>query len=240
MIQLGITTTEETMLANPFWSALRSEHARFALGEGPVLRYPVDVIPFAGMQSPSAEHLLALRNLMAPGEKIFVVADHLCDVNGLSQTGELPGLQLHFDGDIRLHEGPESAGFEIQKLGREDVPAMVSLTDIAFPGFFRERTYELGAYFGVFNNRALIAMAGERIALPGSREISAVCTHPKHTGNGYARALISHLLVLHAEHQLRSFLHVAEKNTRAISLYRHLGFVTRRPVHFRQLQRAAR
>lgn len=228
------------MLSNPFWFALRTEHARFALGQGPVLRYPADVVPFAGLQNSSAEVMLALRDLLAPEENIFVAEDHLPEVDGLSQMSELPGLQLHFDGDVRSLHHRTNPGFDIHELGEDDAPAMVSLTDVAFPGFFRERTYKSGAYYGIFTNRNLIAMAGERIALPGMREISAVCTHPEHTGNGYARALILHLLHLHAKHGLHSFLHVAEQNMRAVSLYQHLGFVTRGSVQFRQLQRTTR
>ena len=32
-------------------------------------------------------------------------------------------------------------------------------------------------------------MAGERLALPGYREVSAVCTDPAHLGHGYAQQL---------------------------------------------------
>ena len=55
----------------------------------------------------------------------------------------------------------------IRSLTIEDAPAMVALTDVAFPGFFRSDTYRLGRYFGLHREGELIAMAGERIALPG-------------------------------------------------------------------------
>ena len=228
------------MLSNPFWFALRTEQARFALGKGPVLRYPADVIPFAGLEYPCIEQLIGLRDLLAPEEKIFVAADHLPEVEGLNQISELPGLQLQFNRDTPALDSREFRGAKIQRLGAADTPAMVSLTDIAFPGFFRERTYQLGSYFGVFKKGELVAMAGERLALPGIREISAVCTHPEHTGNGYATALIQHLLRFHAEHGVRSFLHVAAENERAVRLYQHLGFVTTASVQFRELQRLTR
>jgi predicted GNAT family acetyltransferase len=184
------------MLSNPFWFALRTEHAHFAVGKDPVMRYPADVIPFAGLHQYSAEQLLVLRHLLAPEERIFVAVDQIPEIDGLVQVSHLSGLQLHFKGTYpQVH--PE--GIEVQRLGPDDAPAMVSLTDLAFPGFFRERTYELGSYFGIFRNRELVAMAGERLALPGFREISAVCTHPEHTGNGYATALIRHLLCIHTE-----------------------------------------
>jgi predicted GNAT family acetyltransferase len=44
----------------------------------------------------------------------------------------------------------------------------------------------MGAYYGIRIGNELIAMAGERLAVPGFREISAVVTHPAHTGHGYA------------------------------------------------------
>lgn len=227
-------------LANPFWFALKTEHAHLALGNGRALRYPADVLPFAGFDKPSVEDLIALRGLLAPEEKLFVVADSLPQVEGLNEAGELPGLQLHFKGNASQIKTPELRDAKIQKLGAEDAGAMLSLTDIAFPGFFRERTYQLGAYFGVLKSGELVAMAGERIATPGLREISAVCTHPEHTGKGYATVLIQHLLRFHSDRQLHSFLHVGADNQRALSLYRHLGFEVTGSLQFRQLQRSSR
>jgi predicted GNAT family acetyltransferase len=101
---------------------------------------------------------------------------------------------------------------------------MLKLTSIAFPGFFRKRTVLLGSYYGIRVDGELVAMAGERMALPGFVEISAVCTHPEHTGKGYAGHLMSLLMRDHAKAGLRSFLHVNAENERAIALYKRLGF----------------
>jgi predicted GNAT family acetyltransferase len=95
---------------------------------------------------------------------------------------------------------------------------MVDLTTLAFPGFFRARTCEMGNYYGIREGGQLIAMAGERMALPGSREISGVCTHPAHRGKGYAAELVVHLMREHADAGLQSFLHVSSANTPAINL----------------------
>jgi hypothetical protein len=43
---------------------------------------------------------------------------------------------------------------------------MVALTTLAFPGFFRSRTCEMGSYYGVRSSSGeLIAMGGERLQL---------------------------------------------------------------------------
>lgn len=68
-----------------------------------------------------------------------------------------------------------------------------------------------------------MAMAGDRLALPGMREISAVVTHPGHTGKGYARALLNFLLREHASAGFTSFLHVGVRNARVVALYERMG-----------------
>jgi predicted GNAT family acetyltransferase len=112
----------------------------------------------------------------------------------------------------------------ILRMTAADADAMVALTTLAFPGFFRERTHEMGNYYGIRVGGELVAMAGERLALPGMREISAVVTRPGHTGKGYARALMNCLLREHANAGLTSFLHVGVRNTRAVALYERMGF----------------
>jgi predicted GNAT family acetyltransferase len=133
---------------------------------------------------------------------------------------------------------PQPAGPAIEKMGADNAPEMVALTTVAFPGYFRAETYRMGAYYGIRIDGALIAMAGERVALPGCREISAVCTHPEHVGRGYAARLIRHILRDHAAREIRSFLHLAAANHRAFALYDRLGFVKTRDVLFNRLRRA--
>jgi predicted GNAT family acetyltransferase len=125
------------------------------------------------------------------------------------------------------HANAAPADTPVLRMTSADAPAMVALTDLAFPGFFRSRTHEMGTYYGIRINDELVAMAGERIAVPGFREISAVVTHPAHVGKGYARVLMNRLLQDHAAAGLKSFLHVSEQS-RAIALYQRMGFVVLR------------
>jgi predicted GNAT family acetyltransferase len=116
---------------------------------------------------------------------------------------------------------------------------MVALTTLAFPGFFRERTHEMGNYYGIRVSGELVAMAGERLCLRGLREISAVVTHPGHTGKGYAHRLMSYLLREHARAGFKSFLHVNVINRRAIARYERMGFETVRSITLWPVSRAS-
>jgi ribosomal protein S18 acetylase RimI-like enzyme len=238
-----VNSSVDQTLPNPFWQALHTEQARFAVGSGLACRYPADVIPFGGVAEFSVEALTALRDLLEPEESLYItgttndpVNDRLPEVDGLALVRELRGWQMHFGAQTGL-DAPSGQDPEIDTLGASDVPAMLALTDVAFPGFLRSRTYELGSYYGIRLGGELVAMAGERSALAGSCEISAVCTHPAHTGRGYAAVLIQHLLRTHRAAGVHSFLHVAAANERAVSLYERLGFVKTMAIVFHQLRR---
>ncbi len=126
---------------------------------------------------------------------------------------------------------------QVERLGPTDVPAMLALKAAAFPGYFGPRAASLGSFYGVRVRGELAAMCGERLHLPGWREISALCTHPEHTGRGYAAMLLRRLMHEHRNLGLRSFLGVDERNARAISLYSRLGFVASRKLVWRWIER---
>ncbi len=70
----------------------------------------------------------------------------------------------------------------------------------------------------------LVAMAGERLKVPGYPEVSVVCTHPEHAGKGYARILIRQSCDASEIVEKRRFLHVRKDSERALELYQRLGF----------------
>ncbi len=217
------------------WHALNTVHARFAIGTVAARRYPADVTPFAGTAGNGRESMTQLAGLLSPGETTWVMGATPAKVQGLTYGAVFPCLQMGGPPVSKPVPGDAGDNRGIAPLTCSDAGAMVALTDLAFPGFFRFRTCEMGTYFGFFEGNELIAMAGERLAIPGWREISGICTHPRHTGKGLAARLIRHLLREHARASLSSFLLVSCANARAIELYYRLGFtllneVTLHPV----------
>ena len=70
-------------------------------------------------------------------------------------------------------------------------------------------------------------MAGERFHAGALREVSGVCTHPDHQGQGFARLLVSEVMAGIRRDSNRPFLHVMPGNTGALRLYESMGFVRR-------------
>ncbi|HYA16879.1 MAG TPA: GNAT family N-acetyltransferase, partial [Bryobacteraceae bacterium] len=135
-------------------------------------------------------------------------------------------LQMVLPDDVQ----PPAETEAVDRMTEADAGDMVGLTDIAFPGFFRMRTCEMGAYYGVRAGRELIAMGGERM-MPGPyTEISGICTHPGHRGKGLASRLIWQLVRDHRRGGVVSWLHVTSTNTKAIDLYRRMGFAAVRQI----------
>ena len=120
-----------------------------------------------------------------------------------------------------------AAGVELLALSEADIPDMLALTALTHPGPFRPQTYTLGTYLGIRIDGRLAAMGGQRMHLPGYREISAICTHPDFQGRGYARAVVGRLVAETFDRGLIPFLHVEEGNQRAQGVYRDFGFVER-------------
>jgi predicted GNAT family acetyltransferase len=221
-----MTDLPESLFANPVWSALHTKHRHFALTAGDACRYPADVAPFAAVASPNADALLQLHSLLVPGESVWIIGEHYRHLPELVFEQTLSCLQMVLPAEVT----PAAPTIEILALSNDHAPEMVALTDLAFPGFFRARTCEMGSYFGIRFKGELVAMGGERLTLNGYPEISGICTHPDHRGKGFAENLIWHLAGNHRREGFISWLHVSATNQRAINLYRRMGFIEVRRV----------
>ncbi len=221
------------LFSNPVWHALHGPHRHLAIFEGGACRYPADVAPFAAIPAPTSRALDALRSLLAPEESVWII-DYGRTVPGLKVVDTLACVQMVWPADV---EPPPQSG-EVLALTAANAHEMVALTDVAFPGFFRSKTYRMGFYCRVRVDGELAAMGGERLWLEGYPELSGICTHPAHRGQGLATEIIGHLVRRHRREGLRPWLHVSAPNTRAIDLYTSLGFKRMRTVMLHRIARA--
>ena len=221
-------------LDNPFWTALQDRHARFALRNGAVARYPDDVAPFLGVADADVQVGDAFERLIADGEHVHLLGIAPRIPAGWALQTHRPLAQM-----VRETPLPPMATDGIVALGdahREDV---LALTARVYPHYFRTRTMQLGRYFGIYEDGRLAAMAGERLANGAFQEVSAICTHPDHLGRGHAARLTT-LLTNDILAQGRTpYLHVSHENPRAKSLYDRLGYRLRRDIDFWTLRRDA-
>jgi GNAT superfamily N-acetyltransferase len=210
--------------ANPPLEALQSAHKQFAMVAGAACKYPADVTPFAAIENVSEEALEHLFSLMTPGEAAYVVSDVPLSYPGFHCKGPLAVKQMTYAHDQPLPQIEVLEGIAIEPLSCANAQEMVDLTTIAFPGFFRIRTCEMGSYYGIRSEGKLVAMCGERMAIDDYREISGLCTHPDFRGRGYAPVLMMQVLRDQRAAGWKSYLHVSANNFNAIALYERMGF----------------
>jgi predicted GNAT family acetyltransferase len=232
---MRLSELPEELFANPVWHALHSRHRKFAECTGEACRYPADVVPFAAIRAAEARAMVQLRSLFEAGESAWIIGKEYAGVPGLVREETLECLQMVLPDAIHVPDTDE-----IEKLSDANAGEMVALTTLAFPGFFRQRTCEMGSYYGVRSpSGELIAMGGERLKLEGFTEISAVCTHPAFRGRGLAAAIIWQVVREHRKEGVVSWLHVASSNPRAQELYLRMGFEEIRRVTLHRVSRAA-
>jgi ribosomal protein S18 acetylase RimI-like enzyme len=223
-------------LDNVIWQALTTRQAQFAEGSAHARRFVREVSPLSGFEEPSDANYGALAALVGDGASTAVFVDQpFLQRPGWEFIVGAPLLQMVCDKPAPFSS---SNGHAILELGSSESPEMLELTALTKPGPFGTRTHELGTYLGIRNNGRLVAMAGERLKVPGYTEISAVCTHPEHTGKSYARLLMSEIVNRIRARGETPFLHVRQDNTRAIAVYESLGFQSRKLLHFAVLRRA--
>lgn len=218
------------LLTNPVYNALVSGDKHLGFGKGNARSFYEDVSPFAGFEEKSADGFNDLYHLLAPGQyTLLAIPEHINIPDNWKLIEKVEGVQMiHRQQNIFEPLSP----VDIVPLNKADVPEMLKLARLTKPGPFGTRTIEFGNYFGVFENKQLVAMAGQRMHVEQYSEISAVCTHPDFLGKQYATALVQHQLQLIYQENKTPFLHVRGDNERAISIYQRLGFEIRRPMNF--------
>lgn len=230
-------TRKEERLDNPIWNALETRHAAFAENAGSARRYIAAIGPLAGIPDQSAEHYESLKKLTGPGGLVvlfLVDPPALPPEWSLFRGGKL--TQMVCRNPSFTEKGTLNAGASLRRLGEADVSAMMALAALTEPGPFRERTIELGNFYGIIEGDRLLSMAGQRMRLPGFVEVSAVCTHPDARGRGYAGILMGEVMRDIIAEGDTPMLHAFADNP-AVRLYQKLGFTHRRSFHLAVIKR---
>ena len=217
---------DDKKLDNPVWHSLSESHQNYGVDYGDIKFYHPDYCPFGGF------------------EKVEGIAKYIYEysmlVNNFFIIGEKPELpeQLKLEAEIICLQMiiKERIAVEIKenilKLTKANAGDLYRLVNLVQPGYFKKKTTLLGSYFGIFKDNELIAVTGERMKMNDFIEVSAVVTHPHHTAKGYAKQLIAHTVNNIFDQNKTPYLHVIEKNTGPINLYKKLGFTIRRKISF--------
>jgi ribosomal protein S18 acetylase RimI-like enzyme len=225
-----MTDADLTLLDNAVWHSLAGAHEAFAERDGLAARYDPDVSVFGGMGDDTDAAWRDLASVVGPSGIAVLFR---------AEIPQLPKAWTRLDGG-RGHQMVlrELAAVDVptsRDLGPADVGEMLALVELTQPGPFAVRTVELGGYVGVFDGDQLVAMAGQRLAPPGFREVSAVCTHPDFRGRGLAAGLTALVARRILDRGERPFLHHASDNDAARRVYEAIGFEFRRQVVFAAL-----
>lgn len=223
-------------LQNVIWQALTTRQASFAESYDNARRFVREVTSLCAFDQPNDEGYASLARLAGSGGTAAVFLDQPYEPR--ADWEYIAGAPLSQMVCENGHATPSSsASLQIVELGASDSPEMLELTALTKPGPFGPRTHELGYYVGIRDHGKLVAMAGERMKVPGHTEVSAVCTHPDHLGKGYAAALMTEVMRSIRERGETPFLHVRSDNSRAIAIYERLGFSKRWEGHYAVLRR---
>jgi len=225
-------------LDNVIWNALTTRQAEFAEGVDQARRFMPEVTALGAFREPTAEGYESLARLLREHGTVAVFLDNPYEPRaGWKWVAGAAALQMICEnGPVEL-ASRTCNDTKMIELGAADSAAMLELTALTKPGPFGRRTHELGTYLGFRRNGKLVAMAGERMKVPGYTEVSAVCTHPEHTGQGYAGILMAEVMRGIRERGEIPILHVRGDNLRAIALYERLGFSTRHRGYFALLRK---
>jgi GNAT superfamily N-acetyltransferase len=211
-------------LDNPVYHSLNEFHEKFCLNFGDSKFYNPEVAAFGGSSSYSKEKDITEYTKICDDFLIFGTKPDLG--NFKTELSQLVCDQYVLENKIELDFTED-----IILLKEDHHEELLDFIEKFYPYYFKNRTPELGRYFGIFKDNKLAAVTGERMLMNDMTEVSAVITDPDYLGKGYAKQLVSFVSGKIFEDGKTPFLHVAETNSGAKKLYEKLGFDLRGKIN---------
>lgn len=221
--------SDVSALDRPIWSALQSGWAEWAVRNDRAARLCREFGPFAAAADLSQSSADDLWLFLVEKDELWLAET----IPPTVPTGAALRREAVLQQMVATSITEALSSIGIVPLGEADAPEMIALAHLTKPGPFAAHTHRLGRFVGVKKSGKLVAMAGERMRFPGFVEVSGVCTHPDHRGQGYAAALMRDVGRQMLKRGETPFLHCYADNQSAITLYESLGFQLRRPVYLR-------
>jgi predicted GNAT family acetyltransferase len=212
------------LLDRPVWHTLRSGWAALAQGDGQAMRLDPHYGPFAATVNDDAGSLNALAALANDDGETWLVGQDVAVAPPGLRVARTATLAQMVAKAVAPPPAPPPDWIVLDEADAADMHALALLTR---PGPFHPRTHRLGRFIGVREAGQLVAMAGERMRLPGFTEVSGVCTHPDFRGRGLAGALMRIVMQAMLDRGDTPFLHAYAAHDRTIALYETLGFAVR-------------
>lgn len=230
-------------LDNAVWTALTTKQSQHAHSSALARRFPPEMTLLGAL---AANTTMAFDSLAQLIQRDAVTLYFTSPPKLTPGWDVIRAVELHQMAQETEEPPPgaqSSAAPEVIELTPSDIPEMGVVYAATRPGrTLCPRIQKLGQFLGIREqdkeDSKLVAMGGLRLHLPGYREITTVATLPGHEGRGYATAIMRALIDrIHARGE-RPFLTVRTDNTRAVEIYRRLGFKERTLLYSHTIRRS--
>ena len=221
-------TSLEKKLENPVWASLNETHKKFVIEYDGIQFYHPDICTF-GAFTDVTKTANALNEYSKLSKNFFLVSENeipQIDSNLVFLEKKIEGCQMVLDNliDIEIAE----TIIPLTKKHRDEIYDLIWLV---MPGYYQKRSFEMGAFFGIFKKDKLVSISGQRLQSNDFIEVSAVVTHPDYTRRGYAKQLVAHTTKEILKSKKLPILHTNKGNS-AIPLYEMLGYKVSRDMNW--------